>query len=180
MTSPDQLISKPCPRESLEIRKAELPSPALNLFWFMALGLPFLWYSRLKWSYADWEKYFAENDVHTYIGYDQGTPFGYYELELKEQDLEISFFGLLPEFTGRGLGGWFLSRTVEDAWALNPRRVWVHTCTEDHPVALQNYLSRGFVEFDRVTEMEALPSLDNPHTFAQNFWRSYVERFSKS
>ena len=25
----------------------------------------------------------------------------------------------------------------------NPKRVWVHTCTLDHPNALRNYIARG-------------------------------------
>ena len=37
-----------------------------------------------------------------------------------------------------------LTKSVEEAWALGPSRIWVHTCTLDHPAALPNYLSRGF------------------------------------
>ena len=31
------------------------------------------------------------------------------------------------------------------AWAEKPERVWLHTCTLDHPHALRNYLRRGFL-----------------------------------
>jgi hypothetical protein len=41
------------------------------------------------------------------------------------------------------LGGALLSRALEDAWQMEPRRVWVHTCTLDHPAALANYQARG-------------------------------------
>jgi hypothetical protein len=30
------------------------------------------------------------------------------------------------------------------AWAGQPTRVWLHTCTLDHPNALPNYVRRGF------------------------------------
>jgi GNAT superfamily N-acetyltransferase len=73
---------------------------------------------------------------------------GYYELRREEDSsVEIVYFGLLPEFTGRGLGGYLLTDAVERAWASGARRVWLHTCSFDHPFAIQNYLDRGFTVF---------------------------------
>ena len=70
---------------------------------------------------------------------------GYFELKAHEDDsIEIAYFGLLPEFIGRGWGKYLLTRAVQSAWQLGPRRVWLHTCTLDHPAALPNYLKRGF------------------------------------
>ena len=37
-----------------------------------------------------------------------------------------------------------MSEAVREAWAAGPSRVWLHTCTLDHPAALPNYLGRGF------------------------------------
>ena len=72
-----------------------------------------------------------------------GTPAGYFEIEKRpEGDVEIKNFGLLPAFIGQGLGGRLL--TVERAWAWGATRVWLHTCTHDHPHALHNYVARGF------------------------------------
>ena len=50
-------------------------------------------------------------------------------------------------FTGRGLGGALLTEAVERAWAAGAARVWLHTCTFDHPAAIPNYLARGFTVF---------------------------------
>ena len=65
--------------------------------------------------------------------------------------LEITYFGLLPEFIGRGLGGALLTSAIEEAWACRrgvvPIRVWVHTCNRDHPQALANYQARGMVVY---------------------------------
>ena len=36
---------------------------------------------------------------------------------------------------------------VRDAWAMAPTRVWLHTCTLDHPNAVPNYRARGFVPY---------------------------------
>ena len=59
----------------------------------------------------------------------------------------IQLFGLLPEFSGKGLGKWLLVEAVERAWSLGASRVWLHTCTLDSPAALPNYLARGFKPF---------------------------------
>jgi GNAT superfamily N-acetyltransferase len=76
---------------------------------------------------------------------------GYFELE--EQDgpmVEVVYFGLTPEFIGRGYGGAMLTKAVDEAWALGAKRVWLHTCTLDSPMALPNYKARGFVETGKV------------------------------
>jgi len=62
--------------------------------------------------------------------------------------VEIAYFGLVPQFIGRGLGGPLLTRTLEEAWKLGPNRVWVHTCTLDHVAALANYKARGMVVYE--------------------------------
>ena len=63
-----------------------------------------------------------------------------------QDEIEIAYFGLLPEFIGRGFGGALLASAIQNAWgwAPTPSRVWVHTCNRDHPSALANYLARGF------------------------------------
>ena len=64
------------------------------------------------------------------------------------------YFGLGVRFIGKGMGGYLLSQAIEKAWSLeNTQRVWVHTCSLDHPSALKNYQARGFSIFK--TEIEA-------------------------
>ena len=75
---------------------------------------------------------------------------GYYELRWdNEGGIEIAYFGLLPGWIGRGLGGALLTSAIEEAWRIdtNPSRVWVHTCNRDHPQALANYQARGMIVY---------------------------------
>lgn len=65
-------------------------------------------------------------------------------------DVEITTFGLIPEYVGKNLGGPALTLVIRQAWATEPvgaattvRRVWLHTCSYDHPNALRNYQRRG-------------------------------------
>lgn len=77
---------------------------------------------------------------------------GFFELQRHDDgSVEIAYFGLVPEFFGRGYGGWLLERAVEEAWAMGggggATRVWLHTCTLDSERALPNYTARGFVPY---------------------------------
>ena len=173
MTSPDQLVTKPMEPEDVVLMQAEIPNPDLSHFLFMAVGSPWRWYSRLAWQRSDWESYLASPDVQTWIGYLKGTPFGYFELEMQSNDdVEITFFGLLPAFIGQGLGSYLLTRTIKQAWAMGASRVWVHTCTLDHPTALGNYQNRGFKTFKVETEWEDIPDDDDPIWQSPNFYKS--------
>ncbi|WP_240659658.1 GNAT family N-acetyltransferase [Streptomyces sp. WAC 01529] len=73
-------------------------------------------------------------------------------------DVEITAFGLLPRYVGRGLGGYALTLALRQAWATEPvgapavRRVWLHTCTDDHPHALGNYQKRGLCPYRTETQ----------------------------
>jgi GNAT superfamily N-acetyltransferase len=69
--------------------------------------------------------------------------------------VQLAYFGLLPEFLGRRLGGWFLSESIARAWEWNARRVWVHTCSLDHPAALANYEARGMTVYQIETKSPA-------------------------
>ena len=75
--------------------------------------------------------------------------------ELKET--EISYFGLLEEYIGKGIGGYALSEAIKKSFERDIKRVWLHTCTLDHPNALKNYIARGMTVFKR----ENIKILDN-------------------
>ena len=72
--------------------------------------------------------------------------------------VEIAYFGLLPEFIGRGYGKHLLTEAVERAWSAGARRVWLHTCSLDDPAALPNYRARGFRPFREETYSVTAPS----------------------
>jgi hypothetical protein len=42
-----------------------------------------------------------------------------------------------------------MAELLRVAWAKQPSRVWLHTCTLDHPNALPFYLGRGFQAYNR-------------------------------
>ena len=73
--------------------------------------------------------------------------------------MKIDLTGQTAIVTGasRGLGKAMLTRAADEAWALEPTRVWLHTCTLDSPHALPNYLARGFTPTRRERYVAELP-----------------------
>ncbi|HKI03468.1 MAG TPA: GNAT family N-acetyltransferase [Thermoanaerobaculia bacterium] len=146
MTSPADLRPSRSPAVDFPVRQACVPCPELNRFLYTAVGGDWFWIDRLSWTYDQWLAWLGRPEVETWIGYLDGTPAGYFELEKQAAgSVELSYFGLLPRFIGRGLGGALLTRAVERAWEMGgASRVWVNTCNLDGPASLENYQARGF------------------------------------
>lgn len=127
------------------IERLEHCSVGLFRFLYEEVGRAYRWTDRLGWSDAMIERHLATPGVSIWLLTSDDQPAGYFELIAHEDDsVEIAYFGLLPDFIGRGWGKYLLTLAVQSAWQLGPRRVWLHTCTLDHPAALPNYLKRGF------------------------------------
>ncbi|MBV1947964.1 MULTISPECIES: GNAT family N-acetyltransferase [unclassified Streptomyces] len=169
-TSPADLLPAAAPEgDEVRIVRAEAPSPEFSRFLYASVGGDIRWIDRLGWTHARWREYLGRPGVETWVAYERGTPAGYVELEATgEGVVEIAYFGLLPAFRGRRIGGHLLSVGTARAWDLATRwpdlapvkRVWLHTCSKDGPHALDNYLRRGFTLFDTKVELE--PELPTP------------------
>ena len=125
--------------------------PCDSGFWrhlYATVGAAYRWFDRLPWTDAEIRRYLDDPAVSLWVMTSGDEIAGYYELRHEpDGSIEIVYFGLMPAFTGLGLGGHMLADAVERAWSLGARRVWLHTCTFDHPHAIQNYLDRGFTVF---------------------------------
>jgi GNAT superfamily N-acetyltransferase len=84
--------------------------------------------------------------------------------------VEIAFLGVVPGLIGKGAGRYLMNRALEIAWGRNPRRLTVHTCTLDHPRALEFYQRSGFTPYARSVEVADDPRLRGilPRTTAPN------------
>jgi GNAT superfamily N-acetyltransferase len=147
LTHPGALRGVPFKDPHARVRR--LPSHAVVAYreLYREVGERWHWHERLEWSDEQLAAYLSSADVtvsELLVGEESA---GYFELRRHPEDVEIAYFGLVPRFIGRGLGGALLTRAARDAWALGAGRVWLHTCTLDSPHALPNYLARGFREF---------------------------------
>ena len=127
------------------------PDFQLNKFFYKQVGKKHRWLDRLSWSDQKWINYISNKNLETYLIIEKEDLAGFFELlynpELKET--EISYFGLLEEYIGKGIGGYALSEAIKRCFEKNIKRVWLHTCTLDHPNALKNYLARGMTVFKK-------------------------------
>ncbi len=79
------------------------------------------------------------------------------------EGVEITQFGVVPRCFGRGLGGHLLCDAARRARELGGGgRVWLHTCTADHPHALPNYKARGFRPVREAQEYEEVQTAGEP------------------
>ena len=158
MTHPDDLRPKPPVDGDLALLQAQVPCPELNRFLYTAVGGDWYWIDRLAWTYEQWLAWLQRPAVETWVAYVSGTPAGYFELEAQaEGNVELTYFGLLPQCIGQGWGGPLLTAAIERAWRLSASRVWVHTCSLGHPSAMANYTARGFRLFRQECQAEDLP-----------------------
>jgi GNAT superfamily N-acetyltransferase len=148
MTALSQLIpAAPVPGLTLEpVDRGSSLIPGI----LARIGAAYSWKSASR-TEREWAVWFTEHPGQTFwlLSF-EGEPAGMVCYEIHPGDeAEIVTFGLLPEFVGKGLGGFALTLGVQQAWALAPsvNRVWLHTSTLDHPHALPNYHRRGFRTF---------------------------------
>ncbi|GAB3580137.1 GNAT family N-acetyltransferase [Amycolatopsis endophytica] len=147
MASRGDLLPAPAvPGLSLDVLPAGSPLIRTTT---VRIGSPYHWPST-TWSDDEWADYLTRPGLAARLfryGTDIAGLADY--LVSPSGSVEITTFGLVPEFVGKGLGGYALTLAVTEAWNLTPnvRRVWLHTSNLDHPHALPNYEHRGFRRF---------------------------------
>ena len=90
--------------------------------------------------------YTSDKNLKTFVLQNNNDLIGYFELIFNGNDCEIAYFGILEEYIGRGYGGFLLSEALRIGFN-KAKRIWVHTCSLDHPNAIENYKSRGMKIF---------------------------------
>ena len=148
-----ELISPKNLKKNLKIKLLLQPDFQLNKFFYKQIGKNYHWTDRLIWTDQDWIKYVSKKNVFTYVLYENNNIAGFFELIHHEEkkEAELAYLGLLHEFIGKKLGTHLLSQAIEISWNFKINRVWVHTCSLDHPNALKNYLGRGMKIFHHET-----------------------------
>lgn len=165
------------------LMEAEIASPELSQFLFTAVGNHWRWYSRLSWDYATWQSYLTSEMVRTWVLYRRGTPAGYIELclhtdHLNDSSVELKFFGLLPAFIGQGLGPTLAQAAVALARQWTAGKIWVHTCSADHPAALATYQKAGFEIYHSEQEANTIPADYLEAALCRAYLQSRLQYFS--
>lgn len=152
---------RPAPPAPFRLNRWKEPAPAKYRALFRRVGEPWLWFSRLVMADGALTAIIHDPAVEIYAVEDRrGIEIGLLELDFRKAgETEIGFLGLVPELTGKGHGGWLMAQALSIGWRKDTERMWVHSCTLDHPGALAFYRRHGFVPFERAVESFADPRL---------------------
>lgn len=158
-----EMLKRPTPRplETSPLRLVAWEKPTSDKYrlLFKRIGAPWLWFSRLVMNDTTLEVIIHDAGIKIWAVVDpKGVEVGILELDFRQPGIcELSFLGLVPELAGQGFGRWLMAHALMQAWRKDVSKVWVHTCTLDHPTALRFYQKSGFVPFAR-----AVDTFDDP------------------
>lgn len=141
----------PNPGKPVSLTKLHDPNVAFYRYLSNGVGEPWFWYERRAMEDDQLLKSIRAENVEIYVLSVGNVPAGFAELTSKRSDrtVEITYFGLMPDFIGMKLGPYLLDWTIRTAWQHidRPERLELNTCTLDHPSALATYQKAGFVPF---------------------------------
>lgn len=144
-TQPRQPLPR-APGDKIALMRAFQPTVSFYRYLYSAVGEPWLWYERRKLDDDALAAIIQSREVEIYVLYKGGVPAGFVEVDRRSRvDVELSYFGLLPEFLGQGLGPYLLGWGIHAAFSCGADRLRVSTCTLDHPKALATYQRAGLV-----------------------------------
>ena len=134
----------------LMLMRVEEPTVHFYRYLYDAVGSGHVWVDRKRLSDQELLNEIRGPNVEIWVLYVGGAPAGYFEVDARGSEVvELKYFGLVPEFQGRGLGKWLMAEAIKACWAREPRKVTVNTCTLDGPAALPLYQKMGFVPVGR-------------------------------
>jgi GNAT superfamily N-acetyltransferase len=157
--------TRPSPHPPSSVRtaliRAEPPTVSFYRYLYNTVGGDWTWVSRRLMGDQELRRHIADPKVEIYVLYIDGAPAGYGEIDRREGGgvVELAYFGLMPDFIGRGVGRYLLETVVDIAWTGPTQRLWVHTCDLDHPRAIGTYQKAGFQPFDQWVETLPDPRL---------------------
>ena len=129
-----------------------------NLEWYRDLyrriGEEWLWFSRAVMPFEELATIISDQKVEIRALEVNGKTAGLLELDYRvDGECELAFLGVTEEFLGQGAGKWLMNHAIELAWNSSINRLWIHTCTLDHPHALPFYIKSGFKPYQRQLEL---------------------------
>jgi len=160
-----EMTARPARRDdppgAWSLRKVDAPALDWYRDLFRRVGEDWLWFSRARMSDTELAAIIHAPDIEVYALVADGRDEGLLELDFREPgQCELAYFGVTSGLIGTGAARFLMNRALERAWSRDVRRVWVHTCTLDHPSAVAFYQRSGFRPFRRQIEIADDPRLD--------------------
>ncbi|MGY8961732.1 MAG: GNAT family N-acetyltransferase, partial [Alphaproteobacteria bacterium] len=118
MTARPTRPPKPPPtlNNPLMLLRAERPTISFYRYLYNTVGAKWLWYERRSLDDDALSAIIHDEQDFIYVLHVGGVPAGFVELDCRDMpNIEIAYFGLMPEFIGRGLGGRLIDWALESA-----------------------------------------------------------------
>ena len=133
-------------KHKLSILLAESFPSWYFLFLYKQVGKNYYWTDWLRKSEDEIDEFVNDKNVLLYTLIKDGWPFGFYMLDYRKKDIcDLSFFGLVDEVIGIGLGKYLLQTAILTAWdSKKIKKLTVNTCSLDHKSAIYLYQKYGF------------------------------------
>ena len=122
------------PAGAWTIRRVDAPAIDWYRDLYGRVGRPWLWVSRIRMPDAELAAIIQSPLMEIHALAHEGRDEGLLEMDFREPgQCEIVSFGLTEKLVGTGAGRWLMNRAQEIAWSHPIQRLWLHTCTFDHP-----------------------------------------------
>jgi GNAT superfamily N-acetyltransferase len=161
-----EMLARPVPRREYvkpgeyALRRMSAPELSAYRHLYRRVGEGWLWFSRLAMDDGALTAIIHDPGVEVHVLRHRGRDEGILEIDFRGfPEVEISFLGVVPLLLGKGAGRYLMNRALENIWGRAPKRVTIHTCTFDHPRALEFYLKTGFTPYSRSIEIADDPRL---------------------
>lgn len=142
----------------LAVRPVETPTADWFRNLYRAIGEPWLWFSRAVMEDAALTALLGEPTRSVLVLESDGEAIGLAEIDFSVAGTaEIVTFGVLPKATGTGVAAHLMDRALLFCQDEGVGRVWLHTCTFDHPAATRFYRARGFRPYKIAIEVSDDP-----------------------
>lgn len=158
MRSADAGARAPLP-SGFAVQRIERPRIDTYRALYSRIGRDWLWFSRMVMPDDVLAARLADPATEIYFLMRGEEPVGLCEIRRGADEVEIAMFGVVPEVTGTGAAKGLLSAALQAAWQGAVGRVWLHTCTFDHPAAIHFYRKMGFVPYKFAIEVSPDPRL---------------------
>ncbi|WP_341705421.1 GNAT family N-acetyltransferase [Ferrovibrio sp.] len=138
----------------LSLLKLDRPTVGFYRYLYETVGKAWHWVDRNRLSDLALGQIITDPKVEIWVPYIGGVPAGYIELDRRDEEMaparpvNIAYFGLVPDFFGRGIGPWLLRAGIRQAFSYGTQRLTVNTCNLDHPAALPLYQKCGFRPYE--------------------------------
>ena len=145
--------------DGTEVVLARHCSVGFYRYLYDTVGHPYVWWLRRTMPDRQLAQLLADSRIGIHVLYRDGEPAGFYELDSTPWPaVNLSYFGLMPQAVGTGLGYAFLRHAVDAVWRSGARAMTVNTCTADHPRALPTYKRAGFRAVRDIAEVWDVPT----------------------